>query len=284
MSKRKVLVTGASGYVASQLLPALRERYDLTLIDTKKEQRSGSVVEDIILADVANAKLDELRPHFKGVQTVVHLAYVHPSAREEVERYHSERINVDMAYKVYRLALEEGAERVVMASSNHAADWYEHLIRARKLDMVYPDATPPHSDNFYGWAKIVYEEMGFVFASGRCGRKLGVVQIRIGAPREIVVERFRASNNVVGYKRDLGAYVSERDLQQLFIKSIATENIENEHGVPFQVFYGVSENSRSFWSIANARRVIGYAPQDDAEVKYAKDIAEWLANEEGGKV
>jgi hypothetical protein len=283
MPQRKVLVTGASGYIAAQLLPAFRERYDLTLIDTKKEQRSGNVVEDIIIANIASAELDELRPHFKGVQTVAHLAYVRPSA-PEVERYFSERINVDMAYKIYRLALEEGAERVVMASSNHAVDWYEHLIRARQLDMVYPDATPPHSDNFYGWAKIAYEEMGFVFAAGRCGRKLGVVQIRIGAPREIVAERFRANNNVVGYKRDLGAYISERDLQQLFVKSIETENIENEHGVPFQVFYGVSENSRSFWSIANARKVIGYAPQDDAEVKYAADIAEWLSHEEGGKV
>ncbi len=283
MSKRKVLVTGASVYIASQLLPAFRERYDLTLMDTKKEQRNGNVVADIILADIANAELNELRPYFEGIQTVVHLAYVHPSA-PEIDRYYSERVNVDMADKVYRLALEEGAERVVMASSNHAADWYEHLIRARKLDMVYPDATPPHSDNFYGWAKIAYEEMGFVFASGGCGRKLGVVQIRIGAPREIVAEQFRLNNNVVGYKRNLGAYISERDMQQLFIKSIETENIENEHGVPFQVFYGVSENARSFWSIANARRVIGYAPQDDSEVKYAKDIAEWLAHEEGRKV
>ena len=31
-------------------------------------------------------------------------------------------MNVDMAHTVYQLALEEGLERVVMASSNHAAD------------------------------------------------------------------------------------------------------------------------------------------------------------------
>jgi hypothetical protein len=29
-------------------------------------------------------------------------------------------------------------------------------------------------------------------------------------------------------------------------------------------------------SIINARKVIGYAPQDDSEVKYAKDIASFL--------
>jgi hypothetical protein len=42
---------------------------------------------------------------------------------------------VDMAYTVFQLALEEGVQRVVMASSNHAADWYELLIHARQKDV-----------------------------------------------------------------------------------------------------------------------------------------------------
>ena len=29
----KILVTGASGYIAKQLIPAFRERYELVLID-----------------------------------------------------------------------------------------------------------------------------------------------------------------------------------------------------------------------------------------------------------
>ena len=32
MAKKKVVVTGASGTIAGVLLPALRERYDLTLL------------------------------------------------------------------------------------------------------------------------------------------------------------------------------------------------------------------------------------------------------------
>jgi hypothetical protein len=164
-------------------------------------------------------------------------------------------------------------ERVVVASSNHAADWYEHRVRACELDMVYPE-TPPLSDNFYGWAKIGYEALGFVYASGGRGRKLGVVQVRIGAPREIEAARF--IGNPIGYKRDLGAYISPRDLQQLFVKSIEAPSIDNEHGIPFQIFYGISANARAFWSIVNARRVIGYDPQDDSEVRFAAEIARFL--------
>jgi hypothetical protein len=43
--------------------------------------------------------------------------------------------------------------------------------------------------------------------------------------------------------------------------------------VPWHCFYGVSDNTRSCWSIANARQVIGYAPQDDSERVFADDIA-----------
>ena len=32
MAKRRVLLTGATGYIASQMLPTLREQYDLTLV------------------------------------------------------------------------------------------------------------------------------------------------------------------------------------------------------------------------------------------------------------
>ena len=31
-----------------------------------------------------------------------------------------------------------------------------------------------------------------------------------------------------------------------------------------------------FWSLANARKVLGYEPEDDSEVKFAKDIQGFL--------
>ncbi|MBV9542981.1 MAG: NAD(P)-dependent oxidoreductase, partial [Chloroflexi bacterium] len=68
---------------------------------------------------------------------------------------------------------------------------------------------------------------------------------------------------------------------QLFVRSIETGQIEDEWGVPFQIFYGMSDNTRAFWSIANARRVIGYDPEDDSETRYAKDIARLLGSSPG---
>ena len=136
----------------------------------------------------------------------------------------------------------------------------------------------PLSDNFYGWAKASYEHLGFLFACGTFGRKLEVVMVRIGAPREIRLEDF--TNDPKGYKRDLGAYISERDLCQLFTKAVDTPNIENQHGIPWLVVYGISNNTRSFWSITNAREVLDYQPDDDSEVKYAADIHRFLTGGE----
>jgi len=284
-NRPRVLVTGATGYIASQLLPVFRERYELGLIDVRDTDRDGNPVDGVEIVSMLDGPDEQIRPLFTGCDAVVHLAYhrgsltTGPSGRGR--DYEDERPNVDMANRVYRLALEENVRRVVVASSNHAADWYEHIIHVGKMDVVDPDRTPPKSDNFYGWAKLAYEGLGFLYASGSRGRKLENVQIRIGAPREIKASTFfpngpGSDGNALQYKRDLGAYISPRDLCQLIVKSIETPNIEDEHGIPFQIFYGISGNARAFWSIVNARTVIGYAPEDDAELKFADEIRAYL--------
>lgn len=64
----------------------------------------------------------------------------------------------------------------------------------------------------------------------------------------------------------------ERDPVQLYMKSIETADIRNEDGITFQVFYGLSNNTRMFWDLANARQVIGYEPEDDSEQEFLKKI------------
>ena len=278
-ARLKVLVTGATGYVASQLLPAFRARYNLVLLDVRTTDARGQTVEGAQLADLLEGEPADLGRYFQGVDAVVHLGYFRPPGKTVTgvdKSYLEERPNVDMAERVYRLALDHGVRRVVVASSNHAADWYEPLLHARRLDVIGPRDLPK-SNNYYGWAKIAYEALGFMYACGAFGRQLEMVQIRIGAPREIDAAQF--VGRPAEYKRDLGAYISTRDLQQLFVRSIETPKIEDEWGIPFQIFYGISNNTRAFWSVANARRVIGYAPEDDSEIRYAADIQRLLMGE-----
>ncbi len=280
MTKRRVLLTGAAGTISSQLLAAFRERYDLVLLD--REDGDG-----IVGADLTDPDVDAYRAHFEGVDAVVHngfqwrpdvgtsapLQWLDDQPPGVPDGYYTERGNVDMVFHVLKLALQENVRRVVVTSSNHACDWYETKLHRGAMDMVYPD-TYPLSNNYYGWAKATYEHLGFVFATGRFGRAVENVHIRIGAPRPIVGAEL--TGNQTSYRRDLGAYISPRDLQQLYIKSIETADIRDADGVPFQVFYGISNNARAFWSIANARHVVGYAPKDDSELLYAEEIGQYL--------
>jgi hypothetical protein len=270
-----VLLTGATGYIASQLLPAFQERYDLQLLDVREADGSGRRVEGIEVADLLgeedSSKLEQL---FASADVVVHTGYRKATGTDPQSQYDVERTNVDMMQRVYQLSLECGVRRVVAASTNQAAKWYEQPYFAGLKDRVSPEDYP-RPDSFYGWAKAAYEPLGFLYACGTLGRKLEVIQIRIVVPREINAELF-VDKPPERYVRELAGYISERDMQQLFCKSIETPDVEDEYGVPFHIFYGVSNNARTFWSITNARRVIGYEPQDDSEVRFAEDIARLL--------
>ncbi len=291
MAVEKVLMTGAAGYIANQLLSTFRETYEMVLVDVTDTDRQGNRVEGVVTADLIDPDRARYAHLFEGVGAVVHLGYKRRSG-EPLDHFFDEKQNVEMAYNVLRCAYEAGVPRVVIASSNHAADWYEHaLIHQRKLEVLDPYKLPL-SDNFYGWAKATYEHLGFLFACGAMGakeqgagqstgqqldtsRKMGVVMVRIGAPRELDVTMYAGDAGT--YKRDLGAYISPRDLTHLFTRAVEAEGIENENGVPWQVVYGISNNTRAFWSLSNARRVLGYQPQDDSEVKFADDIRGFLA-------
>jgi NAD+ dependent glucose-6-phosphate dehydrogenase len=294
MTRRHVLVTGAAGLIASQVLPALRERYDLTLLDVRTTDRHGNPVDGVQVADLVNPDRDAYRRHFRGVDAVVHFGFVASEPDDSEGPFRAELANVAMAYNVYQASLEEGVRRVVVASSNHAADYFEPLILDGDWDVVHP-YDRALSDNFYGWAKEAYEHLGFVFAVGRQGRtesftaavtveprqQLEVVQIRIGGPRETDVAAC-PQGDLRCLRRALAAYISDRDLQQLFVKSIETDDIRDERGIPFQIFYGISANPHAFWSIANARRVVGYAPEDSSEARFAELIAQHLRAARGG--
>ena len=74
MTKLSVLLTGATGYIAHQLLPVFRERYDLTLVDVEGE-RDGKVVEGVEVADLLRDDPGTLAHLFTGVDVVVHTGY-----------------------------------------------------------------------------------------------------------------------------------------------------------------------------------------------------------------
>jgi hypothetical protein len=279
MSKRRVVLTGAAGYIAQRMFAELSARWELVPIDVTGTTRGGKPIPGIVVADLTRPDRSGYRHHFRGADAVIHCAFVSAPGLDATTwqdnsdaKFWAEHQNVALAYNVCRAALEEGVRRVVVASSNHAGDYYERLVWADKMEMVTPDM-PPRSDNWYGWAKAAYELLGFVFATGKVdGRKLEIAQWRIGGPRDDDIDHVKPGD-IKGMHRALGAYLSRRDQVQQAIRLVETEDITDQHGVPFLIVYGISGNTHRFWSIANAREKIGYRPEDDSQVKFADKIA-----------
>ena len=118
MARKRVLITGAAGYLSRQLLPVFRERYDLVLLDRRKPHDT----DDIIEVDLINPDIDTYREHFKGVDAIVHnTRSTRPGANTgaprqwledrplgDLEGYYVERDSLDMAYHVSRHSRRNG--------------------------------------------------------------------------------------------------------------------------------------------------------------------------------
>ena len=298
MAKQRVVVVGAAGFLAGRVLAAFRERYHLVLLDVYKTNRAGEEVEGVIIADLIEPDRDAYRNHFKGADVVVHCSAARaerslsqaaekrdlaagtgdirfqgrPMSRGGDAGFEMQMKNIQMMYNIYQTCIEEGVKRAVVLSSNHAADFYEHLIWKKQMGFVTPEMKPL-SDNYYGWAKGAYESLGFTFAAGAANGLdfLEVIQLRIGGPREDDAVSF-SPDHPDQMHRGLGCYLSARDQVQLMVKSVETEDIRDENGVPFQIFYGISDTTHKFWDLSNARRVLGYEPMDDSVVKFGDQV------------
>jgi len=280
----RVLITGASGYLAQQIVPRLLRNHQVTLTDVRAPPSSNAALPPIEVFDILDEpSAQRLTALMQGVDTVIHLAYrparridtTSPASRQElstqsISRYEDERRNIDLAQRVYQTALDTGVRRVICASSNHASSWHETLYQAGLKQTVYPYEYPKPA-SFYGWSKVAYESLGFLYACGSLGRKLEIVMVRICAPRPLVPAAY-VDAPPTRYVRDLAGYLSPRDCAQLFERAVETPDIRDPDGIPFLIVYAASNNTRKYWSLESARRVLGYSPVDDSEAEFAEDI------------
>jgi uronate dehydrogenase len=236
--RRLVLITGAAGMIGKQLQRHLRDRYRLRLMYHRTVLPAVGD-DEVVVGDVRD--LATVERAVEGVAAVVHLAGdpdMHASFESTFEH------NIRGTYNVYEAARRHGNPRIVFASTNHVAGWYEVL-----KEYVTPDM-PVRPDGYYGASKAYGEALGRWYndAFG-----LPVICLRIGSYLD-------CPQNV----RNLSTWLSPRDMAQLTWRSI-------DSNVGFGIFYAISGNTRRYWDISDTQRVLGYEPNDNAE-DYAMEI------------
>ncbi|MEV0649437.1 NAD(P)-dependent oxidoreductase [Phytomonospora sp. NPDC050363] len=242
MGAETIVITGASGGVATLLRPRVRRAdREIRLLDLHAPARPPEVGETFVERSVAD--LDGLVEDFAGARAVIHLGGKsrEASAADVIEH------NIRGTYNVLEAARRAGVDRVVLASSNHAVGFHDRAdIPAGGL----PADVPARPDTLYGWSKVSIESAGRLFAD-RFG--MNVICLRIGV-------WFSSPADV----RGLALWMSPDDGGRLIEACLSTPD------PGYRLVWGVSRNTRGWYSLAEGE-AIGYHPQDDSEV-YAEEL------------
>ena len=239
---KTVLITGAAGDVGSYLRRELAGKYKLRLSDRRPLKKSKS--ESFMRADISRMA-DTLRIT-KGVDAIVHLGGY--SVEGPWEAIH--KANIIGCYNIFEAARKNKVKRILFATSNHAVGFY-------RRDQVIDHRVSIKPDGRYGVSKVFGEALGSLYAD-----KYGM---------EVFLMRIGNVNPQPLDKRRLSIWLSPRDLAQLVSIGI------DHPGIRFEIVYGVSGNTRSWYDNSNATR-LGYRPQDNAE-SFSREV---LAREKPG--
>jgi uronate dehydrogenase len=230
MLDKKIVLTGAGGMIGT----VIREYFHaagrpLVISDLRalSDVRSNETALHGDLSDAAfTAQL------LQGADVVIHMAGISNDQPLDVVLPH----NFVALNNLYVAAHAQKVERIIFASSNHAIGMYPV---GRKIDT----RVAVNPDSYYGTSKVWGEALGRMF-----WEKHGVesVCLRIGSflPKPVS-------------QRNLSTWLSHRDFCALLDASVYTE------GLGFEIVYGVSANTRSWWDNSTSR--VPYRPQDNAE-------------------
>ena len=168
----------------------------------------------------------------KGAEGVIHLGGQPVEADWNTIR----ECNFEGTHALFECARLEGVERIVFASSNHAAGYFLSERPFGNADVFRPDS-------LYGVSKVFGESLCMLYAD-KYGLRTFAIRIGTALP---------APND----RRTLSTWVHPEDLAQLMMIGLTDDRIHAE------IVYGVSDVLYPYFDNSRAKR-FGYAPRHRA--------------------
>ncbi|WP_276270553.1 NAD-dependent glucose-6-phosphate dehydrogenase Azf [Haloarcula litorea] len=239
-----VLLTGAGGAVGEAILEGIGDDYDWKLMFHSPPAEEPA--HEYVVGDVADD--DDVARAVDGVSAVVHLA---GDPRKTAPWKSVLSNNIDGTQKMYEAAVDEGVERFVFASSNHAVGAFETDRRTPEMyreddEFLLDGSEFPRPGNLYGVSKATGEILGRYYHDEY---GITVCNIRIG--------NLTRNHPPIDYERGQAMWLSYRDCAHIHECAL-------EADYEFEIVYGISDNDRKYYSIERAREALGYDPQDNS--------------------
>jgi uronate dehydrogenase len=228
---RTVLVTGASGRIATRLRPMLRARYETVILTDRTEPAGLGSNERFRGGELAASAA--MAAACAGVDGILHLGgRPHEGSWSEIDA-----ANVQGTAVLIEAARQAGVGRFVFASSNHVTGMYPRNRRISAMD-------PPRPDTRYGGSKAFGESLCALYADKHGMRCLS---IRIGGFGDTFADA-----------RRLAVWIHAEDLFQLVTIGLEHPGLHNA------VVFGCSDNEATWWD-NGAAFALGYRPAHRAE-------------------
>jgi len=268
-SQKKILITGATGQIGYMTYKRLREQpetYEGYALDCRRGPsdrvpKSWTVDLDethFILGDLAD--FNTIRRAVEGMDVVVHIG-----ADPEGDSWESLlNNNIIGTYNVFEASRDAGVGRIVAASSimvsqgHQEQEPYKAMMERRHADipaetpMITPDI-PAEPRGLYAATKVWTESLARTYAHRYA---MSCICVRVG---QVERDRPRPPDGA-------DIYVSQRDIVQMFERCVNAAEF-----IRFDIFHGLSNNDLRWADIEDARRKIGYIPQDRAEDNHDYD-------------
>lgn len=249
--RRRVMVTGAAGSIATAFVSATAGDYDFTLLDLpgtfNAEQRARGVVVEADLAELSS--LDGV---MDDIDTVIHLAGQRSPSTLWEDLLPA---NILGTYNVVAAAVAANVPRVIYASSVHTVTGYASgQIR---------ESDPVHPDDLYGVTKCFGEALGAFAVTAE--HLDSFIALRIGAFQDPA----KLTEPDAGWM--LRDYLAPDDLIEMLRVLIASDR----RG--FDIYNAASANRFGRLSMAKAADELGFVPRSDAfEIasSFAQAVAE----------
>lgn len=243
---KKVLVTGASGLIGSDLIEAIKVSHEVRTYSRRFVPGHEGVQADI--NDIA-----ALDTAMKGIHTVVHLAAVLPNSDDDQLLM---AVNVTGTYNLFEAARKHGVQRVILASTGAISGGYMQDPQIKRIvagetddntdyDFTISELDPSRPMGMYAVTKLWGEAVGRYHSEAN---GMSVICVRLG--------RVIADDSPEDDLRK-SIHLSRRDAVQALVKSIqATPTLK------FASFYVSSDNPNRWRDNESARKNIGYIPLD----------------------
>jgi len=238
--RKRVLVTGSAGAIGQMFVGWAKDRYDFVGFDRRPTpDLPGAVVGEL-------TDLDALTRAMQGCDAVLHLAARANSHRDWAGVMIPS--NIVGVRNTYEAAVRAGVKRVVAASTV-------------QTEFGWPEGTKVSVDmrawpvNNYAASKVFGEHLGFLYSRDR---GLSVICLRFGG-----VMTAQRGEWLMGRDGEFDPItLTSRDCCEIIAHAIDAAN------VPYAVLPAYSLNAAKIKDLEPLTRILGYTPQEDANIVY----------------